>query len=511
MKAGIISILLVSIIFVINPVSFFYKESSAQAQQDKFITLDVKDMEISDVLRMIADQGGLNIIASKNVKGLVSINLENAPVEVALDSVLKVNNCGYVKENNIIQVYTYPELNQKEQFARLFTRVFRLENVKVTDLKQSLSSLKSARGMVEVEPKTNSVVVTDTKEVISSIAEAIKEMDKKLEIKVYRLNYAKPAELQKSLQAVIPPGEGDVLIDERTNSLVVTASPVLLSKMDTLITNWDRRISQVLIEARILQITLDKNKFLGVDWQYQNPDKHTVTVGAKSLPIPTGVTYVDAFKIGVLGIDDYQIAIRALEKSSDVELISSPRIVTLDNTEAKILIGSSEPYEIFNYDKDGRVTGKELKFVEVGIKLVVTPKIAEDGFITMSIHPEVSSPRIGTVTSALAIDTTEATTVMTVKDGNTVVLGGLIKDNKETHIGKIPLLGDIPLIKYMFRNTYTTTTKKEIVIFITPRIINPEKPFTFNQATSPLIDKREEEILKALESVEIKSHKRRNK
>jgi type II secretory pathway component GspD/PulD (secretin) len=250
-----------------------------------------------------------------------------------------------------------------------------------------------------------------------------------------------------------------------------------------------------------LQITLDKSKFLGVDWQYQNTDKHTLTFGAKSLPIPTGVTYVDAFKIGVLGTDDYQFTIRALEKSSDVDLISNPHIVTLDNTEAKILIGSSEPYEIFHYDQDGRITGKEIKFVEVGIKLIVTPKISEkDGFITMSIHPEVSSPRIGTVTNALAIDTTEATTVMTVKDGNTVVLGGLIKDNKETHIAKIPLLGDLPLIKHLFRNTYTVTNKKEIIIFITPRIISPEIISSINQATVPVFNKRDEEMRKALEA-----------
>ncbi len=250
---------------------------------------------------------------------------------------------------------------------------------------------------------------------------------------------------------------------------------------------------------------LEKNKFLGIDWQYQNPDKHTITVGAKDLPVPTGITYVDAFKIGVLSNDDYQVAIRALEQSSDVNLISSPRIVTLNNTEAKILIGSSEPYEVFHYDEEGHITGKEIKFVEVGIKLTVTPKISEDGFITMHIRPEVSSPRKGTVTDALAIDTTEANTVMTVKDGNTVVMGGLIKDDKETHIAKIPLLGDIPLIKHLFRNSYTALVKKEIIIFITPKIISPE---TQSLAKERDPDKKEKEMQKAMEKVTDKKNKR---
>ncbi len=481
------------------PVFGYCQDAAASAQADKTITLDVKDMEIADVLRMIADQSGMNIIASKNVKGLVAINLQNVPVEKALDAILKVNNCGYEKENGIIQVFTYPELSQKEQFFKPVTRVFRIENIKAADLKQTITSLKSAKGAVEIEPRTNSIIVTDTQENINSIEEALKQMDKKLETKAYRLNYAKPAELQKILLGVISAAEGEVLVDERTNSLIVTASAVLLRKLDTLITNWDKQIPQVLIEAKIMQITLDKNKFLGIDWQYQNPNKHTITAGAKSLPIPTGVTYVDAFKIGVLGSEDYQVAIRALEGSSDVNLISSPRIVTLDNTEAKILIGSSEPYEIFHYDERGIINGKEIKFVEVGIKLTVTPKISDDGFITMSIRPEVSSARSGTVTNALAIDTTEANTTMTVKDGNTVVLGGLIKDDTEIHIAKVPILGDIPLIKYLFRNHYTTKTKKEIIIFINQKIINTYKIISVN--TENLHLQKEEEMKKAMDGL----------
>lgn len=441
---------------------------------EKAITLDVKDMELADVLRMIADQSGLNIVTSKNVKGLVTINLLNVPVEKALDAILKVNNCSYLKEDSIIEVYTYPELTQKMQFSQLVTKVFRLEHVKALDLKQMLSTLKSERGKIEAEAKTNSIIVTDTEETIRSIEAAVKEMDKVLETKVYRLNYAKLTDVQKSLQLIIPPTDGDILQDERTNSLIVTASPVMLKKVDAVLSNWDKQIPQVHIEAKIMQITLGKNRFLGIDWQYQNPEKHTITIGAKSLPIPTGVTYVDAFKIGVLGTDDFEVTLRALEKSDDVNLISSPSIVTLDNTEAKILIGSSEPYEVFHFDEQGNINGKEIKFMEVGIKLTVLPKISEDGYITMNIKPEVSSPRAGTVTTdALAIDTTEADTTLTVKDGSTVVLGGLIKDDKEKHVAKLPFLGDVPLLKHLFRNTYYTMTKKEIVIFITPRIVNP--------------------------------------
>ena len=440
--------------------------------EDKLITLDVKDMEITDVIRMIADQSGLNIVTSKNVHGKISIDLEGVRVEDALDAILKVNNCAYIKEGNIIQVYTLAELQQQEQFLRLITRVFTLRYVRAADIKPMLISLKSEKGKVEADPKSNRIVVTDTKENIKSIEEAIKAMDKELETKVYRLSYARALELQKELLQVLPEAEGEVLVDARTNSLIITASPLLLNKMDVLVRNWDRQIPQVLIEAKIMQVTLEDQKVLGFNWQFKPTRSHSITIGGGDLPLPATATYVDAFKVGVLSSDDYQVTLRALQTLSDANLISSPRVVTIDNEEAKILIGSSEPYEVLHYDSEGRLTTTELKFIEVGIKLFVTPKIAEDGYVTMNIHPEVSSPRAGTVTTdALAIDTTEATTVMTVKDGNTVVLGGLIKDDVEEYVAKVPILGDIPIIKHLFRNTRSKKVKREIIIFITPRIL----------------------------------------
>jgi type II secretory pathway component GspD/PulD (secretin) len=466
-KITVLSALILCIIMA-HPAQYVF------SQEEKFITLDVKDMEIADILRMIADQSGLNIIASKNVKGAVTISLQNVPVDRALDAILKTNNAGFVKEDSIIQVYTYPELQQKEQFAQLETRVFRLKNVRATDVRQSLATLNSPRGKMEVEAKTNSIIVTDTKDNVRCIEDALLQLDQPLETRTYTLNYADPPEVAKALQGMIPVTEGEFLVDERTNSVIVTAAPLTLSKIDAMVTSWDRRMPQVLIEARIMQVTLEKNKSLGIDWQWIDPSNHNATISTKGFPIPTGSVFVDAIRMGVLADDQYEVAIRALQTNDDVDLISSPSIVTLDGTEAKILIGSSEPYEVFQFDQDGRVTGKDLKFIEVGIKLVVTPKIADDGYITLDIHPEVSSPRTGTATAALAVDTTEANTSITIKDGNTVVLGGLIKDDKETHVAKVPILGDIPLLKYAFRYTYDTTTKKEIIIFITPKIVGPE-------------------------------------
>ena len=480
-------------------------KSLDRVETKKLINLDVKDMELSDVIKMIADQSDLNIITSKTVRGKVSISLHEVGIEEALDAILKVNNYVYIKDGNILQVYSLPEFKQYSQYAILKTKVYSLKYIRADDLKPLLMSLKSERGNIEADPKTNRIIVIDTVETIASIEEAISEMDKQLETKIYRISYSDPLELQKSILSFMSEKEGEIFVDNRTNSLIVTASPLLLNKIDVLIRNWDKQIPQVLIEAKIMQITIDKGKVLSLDWQYQPSEKHSITVGVKDLPLATGATYVDAFKVGILDTDGYAVTLRALEGLSDANLISSPRIVTLDNEEAKILIGSSEPYEVLHYDTEGHLTTKEIKFVEVGIKLTVTPKIAEDSFVTMKIHPEISSPRKGTVTDALAIDTTEATTILRVKDGNTVVLGGLIKDDEEEHVSQIPLLGDIPLLGRLFRSNYIKHTKKEIIIFITPRILTTGQRLSeIEEDSLKHIDKKIFEVHETVKDIEAK-------
>jgi type II secretory pathway component GspD/PulD (secretin) len=147
----------------------------------------------------------------------------------------------------------------------------------------------------------------------------------------------------------------------------------------------------------------------------------------------------------------------------------------IDNHEANILVGSEEPYIVTTTDPDTGWVYEETKFKDVGLKLIVTPKIDEDNYITMTVHPEVSTARrVAEVDNALAVDTTQADTTMMVKDGETVVLGGLMKNTKSDTEQKIPILGDIPLLGYLFRSTQKEVQKTEILVFITPHILTNE-------------------------------------
>ena len=434
------------------------------------INLDVKNMSILDVLRLLAEQGQVNIVASRNVQGRVTAKLNDITVAQALDAVLTANNFIFIEEKGIIRVLTQQDVLQKEQTEKLVSRVFFLSNVKVADLRQVLNSIKSPRGRVEINSMSNQVIITDS---VANIAEAekiIAALDHKMITKLFNLNYADATEMKAKLIEIIPKEEGEIFIDERTNSLVVRAIAETIDKIEELVKNWDKRSKQVVIAAKILEISADKSKGLGVNWEYLN-DTNGDTVNVSSV-LPVSVTNGGTLKIGTLSADQYQFTLQALESLTDTNILSNPRITVMNNNEANILIGASEPYLVTYIDKDSNTQTEETKFIDVGVKLTVTPKISDDGFITLKIHPEVSSARrVAEVNNSLAVDTTQADTTVIVRDGKTIVLGGLIKDTLSKTQSKIPILGNIPLLGMFFKSNGTSTIKKEIVVFITPHIV----------------------------------------
>ncbi|MFH1093163.1 MAG: secretin N-terminal domain-containing protein [Candidatus Omnitrophota bacterium] len=434
------------------------------------INLDVKDMNILDVLRILAEQGQVNIVASRNIQGRVTAKLKDVTVKQALDAILDANNFMFEEGKGIIKVFTQQDAMQKEQTEILASRVFFLSNVRASDLKPVLDSIKSARGRVEINTISNQVIVTDTAKKLMEVEEAILILDRKLITQVYELNYGDAKEIQAKLIEIIPKEEGEVIIDVRTNSLVVRAIPEIVHKVDQMIKSWDQRPMQVLIEAKILEVSLDKAKGMGINWEYLSTSgDDAVKVSAT---LPASISTGGLLRVGTLSADQYQITLQMLESSTNTNILSNPRIVVIDNQEANILVGSSEPYLVTYIDSESKTQTEETKFIDVGIKLNVTPKISNNGFVTLKIHPEVSSARrVAEVNNSLAVDTTQADTTVVVQDGKTIVLGGLIKDSQSDVVSKIPVLGDIPLLGIFFRSKVKTNIKREIVVFITPHIL----------------------------------------
>jgi len=463
------------------------------AQEDRTISIDVQNMGIDAVLKTIADQSGMNVVLSNNVTGTVTVKLDKVSVIQALDSVLKANNYLYAIDNGIITVYTYQDSEQQDRFINLQTKVFTLTYTDVADLKKVLLSMKTARGRIEVNEKNNQAIVTDTPEKVKEIESALKELDQPTETKQYKLLYSKAKDVEPKILQIIPKEKGDVYIDERTNSIVVKATPVILKNIDNFIGGWDSQHKQVLIEAMIMEVTLDETTKLGIEWQQlmqsgvDNEGKtihhpsfvNTAVALASGLPAagPAGF-----FKVGSLTQDEYSVVVDALKSNANTEVLSSPRIVVIDNEKANILIGSSEPYAVATTDPITKLLVQDIKYVDVGIKLEVTPSIGEDNYVTMKIHPEVSTARrVPEVDNVVAKDTTQADTTMMVKDSETIILGGLISNSKKATINKIPILGDIPILGLIFRNKNYQDQKKEVIVFITPHILTNDNRQTISR------------------------------
>lgn len=445
---------------------------------DILISLDVKNIDLEDALRLIAEQSGLNIVTSKNARGTITVRLKDVPVEDALKAILEVNNCKYKKEGNIIKIYTYQDLEQEERFVDLDTKVFTLEFAKVSDIKPLILAAKSARGKMEVNTKTNQIIVFDTPDILKQIEDMVKELDKEIQLRIFQLNYADPTEIQNKLAQFIPKTEGEIMADTRTNSIIVKALPSVQKEVEALLGKWDRQNKQVQIEAKMIEVTVDDSMKLGINWEYQTPTtfkRHEPSTSDLKGDFGMDLTEGGIFKVGTLSADDYTATLEMLATRANTDVLSSPKVTVLDGQEASIHIGSSEPYVVTSEDPVTGFVTESTNFIDVGIKLIVTPKIGQDNHITMAIHPEVSSSRrVAEANNALAVDTTEADTTLTVKDGQTVVLGGLMKQNTKKTVKKIPLLGDIPILGLLFRNMNEENVKKELMVFITPHILTAD-------------------------------------
>ena len=282
----------------------------------------------------------------------------------------------------------------------------------------------------------------------------------------------------------MPKGVGSIRIDERTNKVAVTDFPDKLDEISNIITAFDEKTPQVLIDAQIIEIKPSDKFEMGVDWDYWI-EKH-FRVGS-SLPIGTsgrlllGTTTASPSEKG-----DYKAILDLLRTIGDTKILSSPRIMVLNNQEARILVGTKDAYITSTTSLSGTttVTSQEINFVDTGIKLYVTPTINRDGFVTMKIKPEVSSATRTSIksedkiTEIPIVSTSETETTVMVKDGVTIIMGGLRKDEKQKTVKKIPLLGDIPLLGFLFRSTSDEAKKTELVILLTPHIMSGETPFT---------------------------------
>jgi len=430
-------------------------------QQRRFtgrrIDLDLKDADIHNVLRLVSDVGRVNIVTADNVSGTVTIRMRNVPWDQALETVLQAKGLGMVRQGNMIRVAPIADLNKERELA-----------------------IARRKSELQLAP---------------------------LETRLIPVSYAEAAELQARSKDMLSP-RGSLSVDERTNVLIARDVAGNLNQVEELVRALDTQTPQVLIEARVVEATSRYLRDVGIQWGGDttfsaatgNPtglafpsalgivggaaDPNTQTGGlspftstianpnfAVNLPATVGQGQGGAIGLTFGSINNtVNLAVRlsAAESSGMLRIISSPRILTLDNREARISQGTLIPFSQIS------AQGVQTTFQEAKLQLLVRPHVTADGGVSMHVKINRDEPDFNQ-TSARGDPTIlkrEAETDLLVMDGHTAVIGGIFTRNTGRNLDQVPFFGDIPVIGVLFQRRRASDTRSELVIFLTPRIVN---------------------------------------
>jgi type IV pilus assembly protein PilQ len=386
------------------------------------MSLDVQGAEIETVLRSLSEYSGKNIVASKEVKGTVTLRLRNVPWRHALDILLRTQALGSVEKGQTIVVSTLETLRKEEMERRLAEQ----------------------RNRDELLP---------------------------LETRIVPISYANSDEMAKAVEKTLTK-RGHIEVDKRTNSLLITDIGPRLDACESMVRSLDTRTPQVEIVARLVDVDVSATRQLGVKWGLHNADifdagvSENGDVNAADVNNPAGVVKLGTVK----PFGSIEATLQALETQNKANIISNPRITTVNNREASVVVGQQIPLIVQDFAGNA-VT----QLTTIGIKLSVTPHINIGNKITMDVHPEVSDLAAqATVQGGIIINTTMADTRVMVNDGETAVIGGLIRSNESATKRGVPILMDIPLLGNLFRSSSTTHAKRELLIFVTPKILGDQ-------------------------------------
>jgi type IV pilus assembly protein PilQ len=416
------------------------------------ISLDFKDVDISDVLRLIAEVSDLNVIAGDEVNGKVTIRLVDVPWDQALDIILLTKGLGFMRIGNVLRIAPNDVIAQEEE-ARLQER-------------------------------------------------RAKERLEDLVVKLQPVNYADAKAVSAMVKHLLS-DRGTVNVDSRTNTLILKDIPSVIDEATALVKAIDTQTPQVMIEAKVVEAKLQFSREFGSVWSIgvqpytdawddgsglrQDIGLHNFRFRPSQLPAPAlGSTNGLAFgnpitagptalaNIGAFLLDEklnLDVQLQAAETNGDGKVISSPRVVTMDNSAAKIEQGVSIPFQTF---ENGDA---QLEFVDAVLKLDVTPHITGNKAIIMKIKVTRNAPddSVFTLTGSPAIAKNEVDTETLVKDGQTLVLGGIYTLNKSQRQSRVPYLHSIPILGGMFRNNEISDDRQELLIFVTPRIVQGEQ------------------------------------
>ncbi|HLJ84110.1 MAG TPA: secretin N-terminal domain-containing protein [Candidatus Eremiobacteraceae bacterium] len=375
------------------------------------ISISVKNADILDVLKLLANESGQNIVATQNVHGTVTVDLSDVPLKTALDLIVRSSGLDYRQVGNVYVVGTPADL------AAEFGQAGQVASQQVA----------------------------------------------------FPIKYATPADLAKQLATVIP--ASSFSIDARTDTLLVSGTPDIIQSARNYLALADIPAPQVVFEVKVVDITSNNDtNNSGIQWTGTSPfDLFENCIGCP----PGSIFGQQVYSGNPINPQPFtrnaiflQGKLNYLITRNEAQLLANPRISALDNQPASLLVGTQYPIVYF----DPKAGNFQVNYVDIGVKINITPVINSDGYITTQLHAERSTIT-GLVQTFPILDQREADSTLRVKDGDTIVLGGMLDDETTKSLAKIPVLGDIPIFGALFRNIQTSKLHNEVVFLITPHIV----------------------------------------
>ncbi|MCF0266498.1 type IV pilus secretin PilQ [Acinetobacter guillouiae] len=449
------------------------RPSSSQSYTGKKISLDFQDIEVRRVLQLLADFTSINMVAADSVQGNITLRLKDVPWDQALDIILKTKNLDKRRNGSVIWIAPVTELIKAEEdeakaiaqsvkLAPIQTEYIQLSYAKVAEVLKLLQDSRNPKGA-----QANNTTNTDSLALESLL----------------------------SLR-------GSAVADTRTNTLIINDTANNIDKIRKMIDLVDISVKQVMVEARIVRATTDFTKEMGVKWgilsqginknndllvggsdktlwDLRTPDddgKYTIT-RPDNLNVDLGVTTVGASKIafGLISMSDFMLDLElsALQSDGYGEVISTPKVMTADKQKAKVSSGQEIPYQTTS--TAGGAATATTEFKDALLSLDVTPSITPDGKVQMQLN--ITSDSRGGVApnGEIILNKNEINTNVLVDNGETVVLGGIFEQETTSSQTKVPFLGDIPYLGRLFRKDVKSDNKRELLIFVTPRIVNDSR------------------------------------
>jgi type IV pilus assembly protein PilQ len=433
-----------------------------QPPVDEPIEIGYIEADIQNVLRTLAAKAGVNLILGDEVTGKVTVNLKRISYEQAMQLIAESKGYAYVKDNNVVKI--------------------------------------KSRESLDVEP---------------------------IELRVYTLAFAKADDVKKTLDPVLTK-QGKIVVDARSNTLVLSDTPSSLSKLVPLIKSLDTETPQVLIEAKFIETIKNPQKNLGIDWTGTLLGHQLSATGYRippgtATPAPgqgptsyatdpisganlTGFNMIGNLNSGgwnapyaLLNPGNAAIILNYLNQDTDSKLLANPRVVATDNVKTRISIAEQYPIPNFSFSEQTaslQISGFEYK--DIGIILTVTPRVNRNDYVTLDVQPEASSSTQnatlqsggGNSVSIPIINTRTAQTTVLIKSGNTLAIGGLMRQDVSDNYTKVPLMGDAPLLGPLFRNKSLSKTKTDLLIFLTPTIVHPDQQTGYEKYANGLTDEQ---------------------